>query len=184
MIYMIRKALRGFKRSWLLCICLFMALIFVFSMVMAKHLLEVQIDERLMKASKENETLVFSYVPSKEPKTTFLVDKDEYHYYLYGIDEAYISYGSTSTTFQNAIVKNYISIEALLDECVKKETKENVNYYIHTSSKEGEDYRVAIKTIRDEEGNQKDFYITLYPASLDLDVSLDSDNYDKQQKLC
>ena len=180
----VSKILRGSKHLWLLFICLCLFLIGVLGSVLSKHLLEVQIDERLMKAAKEHETLVFTFEASKEEKKFSLLDKEEYHYYLYGIDEAFISYGSTTTTFKDALLKNYIDIETMLDGCVKKESKENTNYYIHTSMKENENYKIAIETKRDEEGNALGYYITLYPANVDLDISLKSDSLDTPQRGC
>ncbi len=178
------KLLRGFKRSWLLSICLCLALIIALSMMLSKHLLEVQIEERLSKASREKETLVFTYLASEDNKKVFLFDDDEYHYYFYGIDEGFISYGSTSTTFKDAILKDYITIESLLSECIKKDSKENVNYYVHSGSKEEDNYRIAVETRKDEDSENADFYITIYPYNLNLDDSLMNDSSDIPQKKC
>lgn len=164
----IRQLLHSSKRSWLLLICIFLSLMGAFAMLLSKHLLEVQIDARLSKASKEQETLVFTYLPSEDKKRVLIYEDDTYHYYYYGIQEASIHYESTYTSFPNALKKEYITIEDMLDGCVKKESIKNTNFYVHASTKEKEDFQFAIETRKDEEGNTLGFYITFAPTKVDL----------------
>lgn len=186
----LRKILSSSKRSWLLLICLFLSLIGSFVMMLSKHLLEVQIDSRLSKASKENEVLVFTYLPSEDHKRVLIYEKDLYHYYYYDIDSANVHYESTYTSFQNALEKEYISIENMIDGTVKKDGLKNINIYVHASTKEEENFQFAIETRKDEEGDVKGYYITFAPATSDLvkylrlDDASENNRLEKLQKKC
>ena len=159
-------------------------------MMLSKHLLEVQIDSRLTKASRENETLVFTYHPNEKHERVLLLENDLYHYYYYDIESANIHYESTYTTFQDALEKEYISIESMIDGTVKKDSFRNTNFYIHASTKEEESYQFAIETRKDEEGDVKGYYITFAPATSDLvkylrlDDALENSRLEKLQKKC
>lgn len=159
-------------------------------MMLSKHLLEVQIDSRLSKASKENETLVFTYLPNEKHERVLLYEKDLYHFYYYDIESARVHYESTYTSFQDALEKEYISIEAMIDGTVKKDALKNTNFYVHASTKDEENFQFAIETRKDEEGDVKGYYITFAPATSDLvkylklDDASENNRLEKLQKKC
>ena len=184
----VKKNIQNTMRYALIVILLLLAFIALIFTLLSKHLLEVQIDERFIHAASEKNTFVFTYETNEDEFVRPVFDDEEYHYYFYGIKQAYISFGSTKTTFQDAIIKDYTSIETILDGCVREVSKDHTNYYVHVSQKKEEYFKVAIRTEKNEEGDVEGYHITLYPGDLDLtkketteDTSLESEPQEEPQ---
>ena len=123
------------------------------------HLFIIQKIERLNKVRDYAEYKI---------KLDFLTDSDEYNerliyetederFYLSGVKEIYVYYGSTNTTLQDAFEKGYLNLEILKDNLSSEIGNGYTKYAFKGSNNDNEQYAMYEFT---RENDKTDYYFT------------------------
>ena len=123
------------------------------------HLFSIQKIERLNKVKDYSEYKI---------KLDFLTDSDEHserliyetedeRFYLSGVKEIYVYYGSTSTTLKNALEKKYLTLKILKDNLSSEVGNGFTKYSFKGSNLDNEQYAMY-EFIR--ENDKTDYYFT------------------------
>ena len=123
------------------------------------HLFAIQKVERLNKVKDYSEYKM---------KLEFLTDSDEYserliyeteneRFYLSGVKEIYVYYGSTNTTLKDAFEKGYLTLEILKDNLTGEIGNGYTKYAFKGSNNEEEQY---VMYEFERENDKTDYYFT------------------------
>ena len=128
------KDLKKTKRVVWLIFFLVVLLLFLATVGLQNYLYRIQQDERL--SGVENYLdykITVREQNRKEKKLRFQYNNDNYYYD--GIDEIFISYGSTTAFLEEIIEKEYLMLKNILDSMVFVDSDEDhVDWYVHNSS--------------------------------------------------
>ena len=155
------KLLKENKRvAWVLFFFVVL-LLFVTTLGLQNYLYRIQQDERLTGIDNYLDYNISVRTQNRrEKKFKFQYENDNYYYD--GIDEIFISYGSTTAFLEEIITKKYLALKDIINNMVLIPTEEeNVSWYVHNSSQEDQRFIIQIVTYE----NYRDIIFQNYSES-------------------
>lgn len=114
------------------------------SLAMQKYLYDIQVNERLSKVEDYEDYSVMLKLQKRDKRHKYLtLDNDTY--YLDGVEEVYIKYGSTVAFLSDVLEKKYLSIDDLIKNMKEvNTTSDDDTFYFHKPNKNNEGYIIEI----------------------------------------
>ena len=121
-------------------------LLFITTLGLQSYLYRIQQDERLSGIDNYLDYDISIRTQKKREKKFQFQYENDYYYYD-GIEEIFISYGSTTAFLEEMIEKQYLTVEDMTKnmELIPSE-EENVRWYVHNSSQENQRFIIQIVT--------------------------------------
>ena len=148
-VFMGRKNIKKTKRVVWLIFFFVVLLLFLTTLGLQSYLYRIQQDERLTQVDNYSDyKITVREQNRREKKLRFQYGNDSYYYD--GIDEIFISYGSTTAFLEEIIEKQFLEVEDILENTVYiPGEKENVSWYVHNSSYSEQRFLVQVITYED-----------------------------------
>ncbi len=123
------------------------------------HLFNIQKIERLNKIRDYTEYKIkLDFLDANtKPQEKLIYEDSDIRFYLSGVKEANIYYGSTSTTLENALKKEYLTLEILQESLFKETNNGFVKYTFKGSNDPHEQYAIYEFTRLND---KTDYYFT------------------------
>ena len=114
------------------------------SLAMQKYLYDIQVNERLSKVEDYEDYSIMLKLQKRDKRHRYLtLDNDTY--YLDGVEEVYIKYGSTVAFLSDVLEKKYLSIDDLIKNMKEvNTTSDDDTFYFHKPNKNHEGYIIEI----------------------------------------
>jgi len=158
-----KKKLHTLKQNiWLIALILTLGILLT-SLFLQKYLFQIQTIERLQNV-EDYSNYIITFIPQKRTTTQKRFSYKNINYYYQGIEQIYVSYGTTTIFLQDALQKEYLGLKSIIKNMTIKENDEmssNEKIYIHNSSSTNKSFQ--IKTISYE--NYQDVFISPYTQS-------------------
>lgn len=139
-----RKEIKKCKTFTLLIVLLTFLSLVLTAFSLQLYLYQIQKEERLGKV-EEYDNFILTVVKQKRQVKKLQFQYKNCNYYFDGIEEIYISYGSTKVFLEEAIKEEYINIEDIIINCNLVEEEGNNKTYIHKSNDEKKSYQIKIE---------------------------------------
>ncbi len=154
-----RKKIKMLKFKLVILIFCLLLVIISIGVFLNYHLFTIQKIERLNKIRDYTEYKIkLEFLEDNEQKNEKLIyETDKERFYLSGVKEIYVYYGSTFTTLQNALEKEYLTLEILKDN-LYEDNGNGFTKYIFKGSNDSEEQYVMYEFIR--ENDKTDYYFT------------------------
>ena len=154
-----RKKLRMVKFDLIILMIGLLLIITSISILLNWHLFSIQKIERLDKIKDYTEYKIkLDYLNDTDIHYEKLIyENDDARFYLSGVKEMYVYYGSTQTTLQNALEKGYITLKILKNN-LHSEIGSGYTKYTFKGTNEGDEQYAMYEFLR--ENDKTDYYFT------------------------
>lgn len=154
-----RKKIKMLKFKLVILMFCFLLIIIAIGIFLNYHLFAIQNIERLDKIKDYTEYKIkLEFLEDNEQKEEKLIyETEDERFYLSGVKEIYVYYGSTSTTLKNALEKEYLTLEILKDNLHEEIGNGFIKYIFRGSNDEKEQYVMYEFT---RENDKTDYYFT------------------------
>ena len=154
-----RKKIKMLKFKLVILMFCFLLIIIAIGIFLNYHLFAIQNIERLDKIKDYTEYKIkLEFLEDNEQKEEKLIyETEDERFYLSGVKEIYVYYGSTSTTLKNALEKEYLTLEILKDNLHEEIGNGFIEYIFRGSNDEKEQYVMYEFT---RENDKTDYYFT------------------------
>lgn len=128
--------------TWLIIVFILL-LLTVCTLSLQQYLYHIQTEERIRKIEDATD-FVITIHPQKRSTKTYQFEHENTYYYFEGIEQVYVSYGTTKIFFEDAIKKGLISIKSVINNCVLETEEANYKKYQHINKDNSKNYYVTV----------------------------------------